>query len=457
MRGKWADFEPITAIEAGNTAIVDWSSATEATGTKFQEWDKGGFRKPRLPIGLKLDADTRTSTAVATRSKTDEEANHALWIWLKEPTGTGRQSGDAVVQYFSSHPDLIRRLAKVRIGAGKLTQRLNAEFQGSFEPNEVAMLAALVPITQAQSNNQNPSTHEARLNSAGGTKAHRRARQAQKAADRLRERTARQHAEFREKCDNLAAAGDPDAIVDFAMANSQFEKILGAPISKVISSTQLEEPPDLIWKEQSGTIVWQEHVRSAVAAVCMERWKSGRAAYLLALKRSASALKAAETRRIRTAAKREVEEAAARVKFAEDRLAALPGAHMARAKGPDALLDLLATNEAARSLLTGLGEDGPLLVLTESEIEADKRRKQAKIDERGIWRKDIHQMCPWISDSEIELLYKQGYIKVIRTEKIKKNGQWINARLYDPVTVRQCTKAWMEIWRTDRKLRKAAG
>jgi hypothetical protein len=102
-----------------------------------------------------------------------------------------------------------------------------------------------------------------------------------------------------------------------------------------------------------------------------------------------------------------------------------------------------------------------MLTLTpeEQEIKTNRQRVAAEraVDKAGIWRKNIIEWCPWIKDSEIEPLYRQGHLIVLCTQRIHVMGRGhIDARRYDPVSVRKLTKDWIAGWRLNRRNSRAS-
>ena len=456
----------------------------------FPEWDVGGFRKPMLPVGLVLPVPDAQSRAFAVASGDEIHGLRAFVAWLRESRRTANEQSREVAAYFIGRRSLMARLARAGNGTNKFSARLRAAFGVEFSSSECGMLAGLADFAGPDGK-------------ALGTKAGRRARrQAEAAAHAAAERAAaaRRAAEaeeqFQKKAACLASGGEAEQILDFVLLSRRFAGMVGCAFSKSLQDFSADGLPAVTWSPDA-VLPLPPQVRDMVADGYAMRWQEGHAAHLLHCRRSDAALKGAETRRRNLAEKVRAEHAAI-----------LERALAARERGPEALLDLLATDASVAGLLEpvpAIGEplltltaeeiaagrlmaeakeraaraallcqalaardEGPdalveflaanlsvvpLLTLTEDEKEADRRRQQACIDRQGIWRKDVLARCPWLRDSEIETLLRQGHIAVLRTQTIRKHGTMIEARLYDPASIRMLTRDWVEAWR----LRKRRG
>ena len=465
----------------------------------FPEWDAGGFRRPTLPVGLVLPvADVRADAFGAG----DGDGNTALRAFVSRIRASRRpanEQSEEVVAYFVGSHVLMARLARVRNGTKKFMARLQASFGVAFSSAECGMLAMLADSAGLDGKP---------LETKAGRRARRHADAAARAAAERAEaarRAAEAEEQFQQKAACLASGGDAAQILEFVLLSKRFAGMVGCAFSKGLQDFADDGSPTVTWSHDAALPLVPE-VQDGVAERYAGRWQEGRAAHLLHCKRSQSALKGAETRRRNLAEKVRAEHAAilemalaareqgteallgllatdasvhallepvpgigeplltltadelsarrlkaeeagrARRLMAEGqeraaRAAMLCQALAARERGPDALSEFLAANPSVL----------PLLTLTEDEKAADRRRQQACIDRQGIWRKDVLARCPWLRDSEIEPLLRQGHIVVLRTQTIRKHGTTVEARLYDPASVRKLTREWVETWRAGRR------
>lgn len=454
----WSDFALTNQPAVDRADLLAAADSLLSSVASFPELDATRHRRPKLPFGI---CETLPVEAVAEVPREDPMSGVLLRNFMVNLRRTSLdheervRSLKAIEQYFLTRHALMVRLRKVRSGPGSLRSRLSAAFGFKFWADECGCVARLAPV------HSNPHRQEKRNNAARREQAANAVRREQAAAEakQLAELKAiKEEQQFTERCQRLLAGSDSEAILDFMCESQRFSAMVGIKATKAWNVPLRDFadalPPKVTWNVAAPSSL-RADVRLAVESAYGARWTAGYKAHCAKEKRSLSALKAAATRK----AKRDIEKAAERLVFLQaalaERQACLEETLSQRALGVASFVAFLAETPAARKLLSAQdGEEGAPIVLTDEEAACEAGRLQDIVNKKGIWRKDVLQRCPWISNSEIEALFKEGHITVLRFEQIRINGQDINARLYDPVKIAMLTREWVENWRKPAEMSK---